>query len=119
MRTPIFEPWGNSTLAENYDRYLDDKFDDLPPTTVITECRPAGSDRIRVRRTTADNGRVKRVTVNGLEAKATRANFAEWELELKHAGTSPFDVVAGAEDAAGNVEPRPHRVRDLNSYAGQ
>src|SRR5262249_28582996 len=41
-----------------------DPVDDLPPTTVITHVRRAG-DRLTVRGTTADNGTVKRVLVNG------------------------------------------------------
>jgi hypothetical protein len=48
------------------------------------------------------------VTVNGVEARALAANFAEWEVTL----TRPADgrLTARAEDAAGNVEPRPHTV---------
>jgi hypothetical protein len=79
--------------------------DDLPPTTVITHVRRAGSKLI-VRGTTADNGTVKRVLVNGMEARATADNFAQWEITLD-AGK---EVRAHAEDATGNVEPRPHVV---------
>jgi hypothetical protein len=50
---------------------------------------------------------VRRVLVNGREAKARAANFAEWEAELP-AGAAA--VTAHAEDAAGNVEKRPHTV---------
>jgi hypothetical protein len=46
---------------------------------------------------------VKKVTVNGREAKATAANFAEWEIVLDAAGK----LEAKAEDAAGNVEKTP------------
>ena len=55
----------------------------------------------------SDNGTVKRVVVNGQEAKALRDNFAEWEVTLK--GT-PAEVKAHAEDTAGNVEKRAHVV---------
>ena len=59
-----------------------------------------------MRGTTGDNGTVKRVLVNGREAKATAANFAEWEAVLeKAAGGSKIE--AAAEDAAGNVEKTP------------
>jgi hypothetical protein len=76
--------------------------DDLPPATVITRVVRNG-DKLTIRGTCADNGTVKRVTVNGKDAKATAANFAEWEIVL--------DVVAKleakAEDAAGNIEKTP------------
>jgi hypothetical protein len=80
-----------------------DPIDDLPPTTVITHVRRAGNDVI-VRGTTADNGPVRRVLVNGTEARALADNFAEWEIKLTGAGS----IRAHAEDAAGNVESRPH-----------
>jgi hypothetical protein len=80
--------------------------DDLPPVTVITHVR-AGGTAVTVRGTTSDNGTVKRVLVNGQQAKALRDNFAEWEVTLAGA---PAEVRAHAEDAAGNVEKRPHVV---------
>jgi hypothetical protein len=103
----IFEPWGNSTLAENYDRYLD-LTDDRPPTTVITACVALEEGRWRVEGTTADSGRIKRVTVNGEKARSVRANYAQWEATLSAAPSG--EIVAQAEDGAGNIEPRPHRV---------
>ena len=57
-----------------------------------------------MRGTTADNGAVKRVLVNGEEAKATGAQLPEWEVALDAAGK----VEAWAEDAAGNVETNKH-----------
>ena len=56
---------------------------------------------------TGDNGVVKRVLVNGIEAKPVRENFAEWEALVPPATT----VQAHAEDMAGNVEKLPHEVR--------
>jgi len=79
--------------------------DDLPPATVITRIERRDGKLI-VRGTTSDNGTVKRVLVNGQEAKAISANFAEWEAILADASK----VAAHAEDAAGNVEKRPHVV---------
>jgi hypothetical protein len=73
--------------------------DDLPPATVITSVSKG-----IVRGTTSDNGVVKRVLVNGREAKATAPNFAEWEIALDAAGK----IEAWAEDAAGNVETNRH-----------
>jgi hypothetical protein len=77
--------------------------DDLPPATVVTRVVKAG-DKLVVRGTTSDNGAVKRVTVNGVEANATAANFAEWEATLP---ASDAKLTVGAEDAAGNVEKTP------------
>jgi len=60
--------------------------------------------RCVVRGTTADNGVVQRVLVNGQEARALRGNFAEWEVVLEGAAKGDLKVQAHAEDAAGNVE---------------
>jgi hypothetical protein len=85
-----------------------DPVDDLPPTTVITHVSKLAGGKLLVRGSTADNGKVKRVLVNGKEAKATTANFAEWEITLD--GPAKGEIKAHAEDAAGNVEKRPHVV---------
>jgi hypothetical protein len=63
-----------------------------------------------IRGTTSDNGTVTRVRVAGKEAKATRSNFAEWEIELTDVPTADFRLSAFAEDAAGNIEQTPHRL---------
>jgi hypothetical protein len=78
-----------------------------PPTTVITHARRAGGKLI-VRGTTADNRGVRRVTVNGREARPLLPNFAEWEVRLD----PPADtrLAAAAVDRSGNEEPRPHTV---------
>jgi hypothetical protein len=81
--------------------------DDLPPATVITRVERRDG-KLVVRGTASDNGTVAKVMVNGQAAKALRDNFAEWEAVLS--GTSA-EVKAHAEDAAGNVEKRPHIVR--------
>ena len=80
--------------------------DDLPPATVITHVEKHDGKLI-VRGTCSDNGPVKKVVVNGVEAKATATNFAEWEATLPGDTTK---VTAHAEDAAGNVEKTPHVV---------
>jgi hypothetical protein len=85
--------------------------DDLPPITVITQITAAAEEKVLVRGTTADNGTVKRVVVNGREARSLRADFAEWEAMLP--GGEPT-ITAHAEDAAGNVERQPH-VRSIRS----
>jgi hypothetical protein len=83
--------------------------DDLPPATVITSIERQGN-RLLVRGTTSDNGTVVRVKVAGKEAKATRPNFAEWEIVLTDVPAGDFRLNAFAEDAAGNVEQMPHRL---------
>jgi hypothetical protein len=102
-----------SRVAEVHDvafPKLLDPVDDLPPTTVITDVTRMAGGRVRVRGTTADNGTVKRVVVNGKEARPVRGNFAEWEVEVEGGSGGPLRLRAYAEDAAGNVERRPHLV---------
>ena len=83
-----------------------DPIDDAPPTTVITHVSDHAG-KLLVRGTTADNGTVMKVLVNGKQAKATRANFAEWEITLDRPRVS-IEIEAHAEDAAGNIEKRGH-----------
>jgi hypothetical protein len=82
-----------------------DPIDDLPPATVVTRVTRRG-DKLLVRGTTADDGQVVKVIVNGEPAKATARNFAEWQIELPYADK----VSAHAEDAAGNTEKMPHVI---------
>ena len=80
--------------------------DDLPPATVITHVIHKDGKLI-VRGTAPTTARVKRVMVNGQEAKATAANFAEWEAVLNGGAVK---LEARAEDAAGNVEKTPAKM---------
>jgi hypothetical protein len=82
-----------------------DPVDDLPPASAITFVKKEG-DKLIVRGVTGDNGTVKRVLVNGVEAKAMCDNFAEWEALVPMAKL----VAAHGEDAAGNVEKLRHEV---------
>jgi hypothetical protein len=63
-----------------------------------------------VRGTTADNGAVKKVVVNGLEAKSLSGDFAEWEATLEGVKGGAVKLTARATDVAGNEEKRPHEV---------
>jgi G8 domain len=81
--------------------------DDLPPTTVITNVRRVDG-KVVVSGTTSDDGTVKRVLVNGHEAQSIGENFARWKIVLEGMPTGELKLQARAEDAAGNVEPRPH-----------
>ena len=53
-----------------------DSIDDLPPVTVITNVRQNGFGLV-VRGATSDDGNVKRVSVNGTEAKALASNYSQ------------------------------------------
>jgi hypothetical protein len=84
-----------------------DPVSDLPPATVVTRVVRQDGGKLLVRGVTASNTAVKKVLVNGREAKATAPNFAEWEAVVDVGAK----VEALAEDAAGNVEKRPHVLR--------
>jgi hypothetical protein len=86
-----------------------DPIDDLPPTTVITHVI-SKNGKLLVRGTTADNGSVTKVIVNGKEATATRPNFAQWEITLDSPRRFDGRISAHAHDAAGNVEKNAHVV---------
>jgi hypothetical protein len=86
-----------------------DPVDDLPPVTVVTHARRAGG-KLVVRGTTSDNGAVKRVSVNGREAKPLAANYSQWEAVLEDATPGPVRLSAGGEDVAGNAERSPHTL---------
>jgi hypothetical protein len=84
-----------------------DPIDDLPPATVVTYVTRAGR-KLTVRGTTSDNGQVAKIVVNGQQARALGQNFSEWEAVLMEAPAG--EVRAHGEDAAGNVEKRPHTI---------
>jgi hypothetical protein len=90
-----------------------DPVDDLPPATVITFIGKAAGGKQVVRGTTSDNGMVRRVLVNGQEARAAAPNFAEWEITLAGVRPGAWKLTAFAEDAAGNIEKTPHVVTVL------
>ena len=92
---------------EDYPKPLE-PIDDLPPVTVITHVSRENG-KLHLRGTTSDNGIIKRVVVNGQEARASAANFAEWEVTLESTAAAG-QLVAHAEDAAGNIEKTPHTV---------
>lgn len=103
-----FEPANRPKLGE---RKPLEPIDDLPPTTVITHVRTVGADggKLLVRGTTADNGVVTKVLVASQEAKATRANFAEWEITIDRPRSGTIE--AHAHDTAGNIEKRGHVLK--------
>src|SRR5205823_609639 len=101
-----FSPTGTHPVEADFPKPLD-PVDDLPPTTAITFVGTPQDGKRVVRGTTSDNGTVKRVLVNGQEARALTANFAQWEAILPVSAT----VSAHAEDTAGNVEKIPHLLK--------
>lgn len=100
---PNFTPKGTQPLEKDFPGELK-PVDDLPPETVITSMLRQKDGSLLVRGTTSDNGEIKRVMVNELTAKATRANFAEWEATVP----TTAELHAFGEDASGNIEPKPH-----------
>jgi hypothetical protein len=101
-----FQPIGKQPVAADYPGALQ-PVDDLPPATIITAALRQKDGALLVRGTTEDNGEVRRVLVNGSEARAITPNFAEWEITVPAGATQ---LSAQAEDAAGNTEPRPHAL---------
>ena len=71
--------------------------------------------KLLVRGTTTDNGTVTKVLVNGQETHARTPNFAEWEVVLTGLPAGSVKLEAHAEDAAGNVEKRPHILTVTNA----
>ncbi len=106
---PDFAPYKGVRPAESAFPKPLDPVDDQPPFTVMTRAQRQADGTWLVRGTTTDNGVVKRVAVNGCAARATRANFAEWEAVVP-AALAGTELKAFAEDAAGNVEPKPHVI---------
>ena len=85
-----------------------DPVDDLPPTTVITHVRRMDKGKILVQGVSTDNGTITRVVVNGQAVKP--GPQGEWEVVLP-GGSGELKLSAHAEDAAGNIEPRPHELK--------
>ncbi len=80
--------------------------DNRPPFSIITSVIRTADGRVTVRGTTADDGEVKRVLVNGNEARPLAPNFLEWEIAVN--AQAKGTITAVAADAAGNTEARPH-----------
>jgi hypothetical protein len=98
-------------LENEYPRPLT-PMDDLPPITVITHVSQENG-KVAVRGVATDNGTIRRVLVNGREARALARNFAEWEVILEKPAAGELGLAAHAEDAAGNVEKLAHVVREV------
>jgi len=84
--------------------------DDRPPVTMMTRVEPFHDGRLVVRGSSADNGAIKSVRVNGQAARPAGPNYSQWEVDLIGLAPGPLALAAAAEDAAGNVEQNPHRA---------
>ena len=73
---------------------------------MVTSVLRSAGGLLQVRGTSVGATSVQHVRVNGLEATVTAS---EWEVMLSETD----EVTAYAVDAAGNVEPRPHVVREF------
>ena len=106
---PDFIPYKGTRPAESQFPKPLDPVDDVAPVTVITLVLKQADGKCLVRGTTSDDGEVKRVTVNGADASPMENHFTRWESVI----APPQDgvITAQAEDAAGNREVKPHRLR--------
>lgn len=105
---PDFQPVGKQPTAAEYPGELK-PVDDHPPQTIITHVIPQPDGSWKVRGTATDNGEVKQVVVNGLEAKAQRGDFAEWEVVIP-ADAAKTRLQSKAQDKAGNLESHAHTL---------
>ncbi len=110
-----FAARGERPIAARFPSPLDPA-DDRPPFSVVTRVDRVGAGRLLVRGVSVDDGTVRSVRVNGRPARPLADDFSRWEAEvdLDRAGStrdaSQQTIVAEAVDAAGNVEPVPHRM---------
>lgn len=87
--------------------------DDQPPATIVTwptrgiPVRVDGGT-VTVTGTSTDNVKVRRVTVNGVEAQAVDDDFLQWKATLCNVAPGPLTITAVSQDEAGNVEQTPH-----------
>ncbi len=80
--------------------------DDLPPATVITSTLRRSDGMLVVSGTSSDNGRIVKVTINGVDARPLTPDYSQWEAIVPAAAT----LKAWAVDDAGNQERTPHEV---------
>jgi hypothetical protein len=74
--------------------------DDLAPIVIVTRVSSPLGRKVTVHGVATDTGDIKRIQVNGVDARPLRPNFAEWEAVI----TDGFArLTIRAEDAAGNV----------------
>ncbi len=93
-----------------------DPVDDQPPATIITwpemglPVKLGAGGRLMVRGTSTDDGNVRKVTVNGIEARDDDYHFHQWSVELTGLEPGTLILTARAEDEAGNRERTAHKL---------
>lgn len=107
LHQPISVPQAQSESVDYY-RFVQRPTDDLPPFTVITSVDRYGEDAWEVRGVTSDNGVVEGVQVNG-HAATLLDEYGHWRVVLMATEVDEQGLEAVGRDAAGNVEPTPHR----------
>jgi hypothetical protein len=101
---------GTPYRPANYEVAVLEPVDDSPPITVITHVREEGN-KLLVRGTTSDNGKLARIVVNGHKAHLVSSTSGEWEVLLDGLQPGVLILSAHAEDSAGNVEQTRHQLR--------
>lgn len=101
-------PAAREARDEAFARAFASLVDDLPPATVITHVGKPDAGKLVVRGVSSDNGTIKKVLVNGREARPLVPNFAEWEVVLDGVRPGELKMTTHAEDQAGNVEQTKH-----------
>lgn len=103
---PDFLPYKGTRPPESQFPQPLEPVDDFAPVTVITQSTKQADGSLLVRGVTSDDGAVKRVTVNGADARTVDKAFLQWEAIVPAPQNGRLN--AQAEDDAGNKETRPH-----------
>lgn len=111
VNTTVFFPRGSNDADYKYghEDYFDlEPIDDRPPISVITSVRPISTGMIRVEGVTTDNYDVRRVMVNGIEARMIDPAGMDWTVDLPATSPGLMNITAHAEDTHGNLETTGH-----------
>jgi len=104
----FFNNWGTGSSFGELLRYTD-PVDTLPPATVITGVQWISNSAVKVTGTTADDGEVREVKVNGQPADLLPGSPVNWTAVLPATGEE-MEITAAASDLAGNQELTAHRL---------
>jgi hypothetical protein len=93
--------------------------DDRPPVSVVMDLESLDQGRLRVSGCSMDDGRIKSVKVNGLEARPLVADFSRWEIVIGSEDERPRTIEAVAVDIDGNRERTPHFLKIAGQTPGK